>query len=79
MEYLLKKDYLTFMKYTDMCNNDLVYQSSKQPDTDCVVGFGKCPEGGALGLFGAADSGVDEESCTIWRLWTEIIDEGMFT
>lgn len=43
----------------------IVYQSLKQPDAVCVVGFGKCPEGGALGLFGASDSGVDEEHSTV--------------
>lgn len=43
----------------------IVYQSFKQPDAVCVVGFGKCPEGGALRLFGASDSGVDEEHSTV--------------
>lgn len=43
----------------------IVYQSFKQPDAVCVVGFGKCPEGGALRLFGAFDSGVDEEHSTV--------------
>ncbi len=57
-------DYRTFMKYTDM-NKYLVCQSSKQPDTVCVVGFGNCSEGGALRLFGASDSGADEEYSTI--------------
>jgi len=30
-----------------------------------VVGFGKCPEGGALRIVGASDSGVDEEHSTV--------------
>lgn len=39
--------------------------SVKVPDAVCVVGFGKCPEGGALRLFGASDSGADEEHSTV--------------